>query len=143
MKTLKTIERILKHMPTIAVVGFSTKAHKAGFYVPQYLQKHGYRIVPVNPFIEDGLGETAYASLSDIPFEVDVVEVFRRPEYVRPIIDEAIAIGAKAIWLQRDITNADGRALADSAEVIYIENRCMMVEHRHLMQYGWSGQPEQ
>lgn len=135
----RTIERILKTMPTIAVVGFSSNPGKAGFFVPKYMQKHGYRIVPVNPNLERALDETAYPSLTAIPFAVDVVEIFRRPEFVDPFIQEAVAIGAQAIWLQRDITSPTGPIVSADANVLYVENRCMMVEHRHLLQYGWSG----
>ena len=139
MTRFRTIERILKTMPTIAVVGFSSHPYKAGFYVPQYMQKHGYRIVPINPHITTGLGEIAYPSLEAIPFPVDVVQIFRRSELVLPFIESAVTISAKAIWLQRDIIHPDGREFAVKAGLAYVEDRCMMVEHRHLLQYGWSG----
>ena len=139
---LRTIATIIKTMPTIAVVGFSSNSAKAGFYVPQYLQKYGYHIVPVNPHITGGLGETAYAALQDIPFPIDVVQIFRRPEYVDPFIAAAIEIDAQAIWLQRDITSVNGTQLAEQSGLLYVENACMMVEHRHLLQSGWSGTPK-
>lgn len=135
------IDTILKTMRTIAVVGFSSDSTRAGFYVPQYMQRHGYRIMPVNPVISEGLGERAYATLAEIQEPVDVVQIFRRPEHVLAHVQQAIAIGARAIWLQRDITSEAGRQLAEAAGLLFVEDRCMMVEHRHLLQYGWSGLP--
>lgn len=142
MNRLKRIEHILKTMPTIAVVGLSSQPSKAGFYVPKYMQKHGYRIVPVNPYLTTALGELAYPTLESIPFAVDVVQIFRQPQFVPPFVEDAIAVGAKAVWLQRDITFDNGPALAEQAGITYVQNRCMMVEHRHLVQYGWTGKPK-
>lgn len=133
------IDTILKTMRTIAVVGFSSNPSRAGYYVPQYMQRHGYRILPVNPNLTAALGEPTYASLRDIDEPVEVVEIFRRPEHVLPHVQEAIEIGVKAIWLQRDIVNEEARRLAEAAGLLFVQDRCMMVEHRHLLQYGWSG----
>jgi predicted CoA-binding protein len=124
------IEQILDHCHTIAVVGFSTRPEKAGWYVPEYMQARGYRIIPVNPQIDAGLGNPAWPTLADIPEPVDVVNVFRRPEHVADVVREALAIGAKAIWVQLGITSAEGRALAQEAGVLYVEDRCMLAEHR-------------
>lgn len=98
--------------------------------MPAYLQEQGYRIVPVNPGHREILGETCYPSLSAIPFPVDVVEVFRRPEMVPPVIDEAIAIKARAIWLQSGIAHAEAEEKARKAGLIVVADRCMLVEHR-------------
>jgi predicted CoA-binding protein len=135
------MERILKEMPTIAVVGFSSVPTKAGYYVPDYLHNYGYHIIPVNPNLSHALGVPAYPALSAIPDPVDVVQIFRQPRYVLPFIEEAIAIGARAIWLQQGITSAAGKQLAEAAGVLYVEDRCMLVEHRHVRQSGWDGTP--
>jgi len=115
---------------TIAVVGCSPKPERAGHYVPAYMQERGYKIVPVNPGHEEILGETCYPSLSAIPFPIDVVEVFRRSEDVPPVIDEAIAIKAKAVWLQSGITHPDAEEKARKAGLIVVSDRCMLVERR-------------
>lgn len=99
------IDQILQHYRAIAVVGFSSKKNKAGYYVPAYLQQHGYRIIPVNPYLEVGLGQPAYPNLESIPEPVDLVLLFRRPEHIPPCVDSAIQIGAQAVWMQLGILN--------------------------------------
>ncbi len=138
MNRHKTIQHILKSYHTIAVVGFSSQLSKAGYYVPDYMQRHGYKIIPVNPYLESALGEPAYPTLRDIPQKVEVVQIFRRPQYVVPFVEEAIEIGAKAIWLQLDIINDEARKLAQEAGLHFVQNSCMLVEHRHLKQYEGS-----
>ena len=102
----QVIPKILNETKTIAVVGFSRSPSKAGYYVPAYLQGQGYRIIPVNPNLAEGLGVPAYPSLKDIPEPVDLVLIFQRSENVPPFIDQAIAIGAKGVWMQSGIANA-------------------------------------
>ena len=114
MNTHQKISHILKNYQSIAVVGFSSRLSKAGFYVPEYMQRHGYMITPVNPNLRYGLGEKAFPDLSSIPHPIEVVEVFRRPEFVVSVVEEAIAVGAKAVWLQRDIVSEEACLLYTS-----------------------------
>ncbi len=124
---------ILHEAQTIAVVGASSNPERAGYYIPEYLQKHGYRIVPVNPNYDEVLGERCYASLEDIPFPVDVVEVFRRPEFTPDVARQAVAIGAKALWLQLGISNDEARRIAQEGGLRYVEDECMGPQHRRLL----------
>ena len=124
----EAVERILA-MKTIAVVGCSPKPQRPSHYVAEYLKEQGYRIVPVNPGHKEILGETCYPCLSDIPFPVDVVDVFRRPELVLPIIEEALRIKAKALWLQDGITHPEGEALARQAGLLVVSDDCMLRRH--------------
>ena len=117
-------------MQTIAVVGFSTRTEKAGYYVPAYLQEQGYRIIPVNPTLDEGLGEKAYPDLAAIPEPVDLVLIFRRSEAVPPFVDAAIAIGAPAVWMQLGISHAAAAAQARAAGLDVVEDACMLREHK-------------
>ena len=128
----QTIEKILRETKNIAVVGFSRRPSRAGYYVPAYLQQQGYRILPVNPYAEEGLGEPAYPTLQAIPEAVDLVLLFQRSENVPPFVDEAIAIGAKGVWMQTGIRNAAAAAKAQEAGLDVVQDRCMMIEHRNL-----------
>lgn len=125
------IRKVLS-LKTVAVVGCSPKPERAGHYVPAYLKEQGYRIVPVNPGHEEILGEKCYRTLSDIPFPVDVVEVFRRSEDVPPVVEEAIRIKAKAVWLQSGISHPDAEAQARRAGLLVVSDECMLVRHRQL-----------
>lgn len=125
-----TIDKILAETRTIAVVGFSSRAQKAGYYVPAYLQEHGYRIIPVNPNLTEGLGEPAYAALTLVPEPVDLVLIFQRSENVPPFVEEAIEIGARAVWLQLGIANETAAAQAAAAGLEFVQDACMLVEHR-------------
>lgn len=133
MEQAQTIQTILQETKRIAVVGFSSKKHKAGYYVPAYLQEHGYNIIPVNPHLEQGLGEKAYGALSDIPDPVDLVLLFQRSENVPPFVDEAIAIKAKSVWMQLGIQHAEAAQKAEEAGLLVVQNACMLVEHREKM----------
>ena len=126
-------EKILTASRTIAVVGLSANPLRPSHGVARYLQRVGYRIIPVNPNVEEVLGERAYPSLRDIPQPVDVVEVFRRSEFVGPIVDDAIAIKASAVWLQDGVVDeaAAGRARASGLDVVMDD--CMM--RRHAQQF--------
>ena len=118
---------------TIAVVGASNKPERAGHYIPRYLKSQGYRIVPVNPNYDVVLGETCYPSLKEIPFSVDIVEVFRRPEHCEEVARDAIAIGAKVLWLQLGITCEPAKKVATEAGLTYVEDACMGPEHKRLV----------
>ncbi len=126
---LQTIEKILRTAHTIATVGLSDDPDKPSHRVPSYLQQNGYRIIPVNPRLETALGERAYASLSDVPEAIDVVQVFRRSDQVGPIVDEAISAGAKAVWMQLGIADEDAAAKARAAGLDVVMNQCMKVQH--------------
>ena len=127
----EAIDKILAETKTIAVVGFSSRTHKAGYYVPAYLQEQGYRIIPVNPFLNEGLGEKAYPDLPSVPKPVDLVLIFQRSGNVPPFVDQAIEIGAKAVWMQQGIYNETAAAKARAAGLDVVQDACMMVEHRH------------
>lgn len=126
------IRKMLAHVQTIAVVGFTKDPVKAGNYVSEYLHDAGFRIIPVNPSVDVAWGEPAYASLRDIPDPVDLVLVFRRssfcPEVARDVL--AMAHRPQVLWLQSGITSPEARDIAEAAGVDYVENRCLMVEHR-------------
>jgi len=127
----QSIEHILKTAKTIAVVGFSSRPSRAGYYVPAYLQQQGYRIIPVNPYLKEGLGEKAYPDLLSIPEPVDLVLIFQRSEKVPPFVTQAIQINAKAVWMQLGIYNQAAAAAARSAGLDVVMDACMMVEHRN------------
>lgn len=120
---------ILTETKTIAVVGLSSQPSRAGYYVPAYLQRHGYHIIPVNPHLTQALGERAYASLTAVPHSIDLVLIFQRSEKVPPFVDEAIAVGAKAVWLQSGIRHEAAAAKARAAGLLVVQDACMMVEH--------------
>jgi hypothetical protein len=125
-------QEVLRNSKTIAVVGLSSDPMKASFEVSEYMQRNGYRIIPVNPRETKVLGEKAYASLEEVPGQVDVVNVFRRPEQTPQVVRSAIAIGARAVWLQLGIANEEARAIAAEAGIAYVEDRCLLIEHRKM-----------
>ena len=114
---------------TIAVVGLSSDPGRPSYDVARYLQRAGYRIIPVNPNETEVLGERAYASLRDIPEPVDVVDVFRRPAFVPAIVDDAIAVGAPVLWLQQGVVDTASAERARAAGLAVVMDRCMKVEH--------------
>jgi len=128
------LRALLGEARTIAVVGLSPRPSRPSNQVAAYLQQHGYRIVPVNPYVEEVLGERAYASLPDIPEDVriDVVDVFRRPEYTPEVARQAVRIGARALWLQADIVNDEARRIAEEGGLEVVMGVCLRVEHRRL-----------
>lgn len=135
MNQTETIHRLLREVNTIAVVGLSRRKSRAGYYVPEYLQAQGYRIIPVNPYLDYALGEKAYPDLQSIPEPVDLVLFFRRPEAIPPIVEDAIEIGADAIWMQLGIVNEEAAARAREAGLDVVMDTCMMVEHRRRGQW--------
>ena len=130
------VQRILETTKTIAVVGLSDKPDRDSYQIASYLQQQGYRIIPVNPRIKGVLGEKAYPSLRDVPDPVDVVDIFRRSEDVPPIVEDAIAIGAKVIWMQAGIVNEEAAARAEAAGLAVIMDACMRSAHRTLRASG-------
>jgi uncharacterized protein len=126
------IREILTSARTIAVVGLSENPDRPSHGVAAYLKAHGYRIIPVNPGVGEVLGEKAYARLEDVPEKIDVVDVFRRPEHVPEIVDSAIAVGAKVVWLQDGIVHEAAAAKARAAGLRVVMDRCMLRDHRSL-----------
>lgn len=127
---------ILRAARTVAVVGLSPNPARPSHRVARYLQGRGYRIVPVNPTVETVLGERSYPSLAAIPEPVDVVDVFRRSEEVPPVVDEAVRIGAKALWMQEGVVHEAAAAKARAAGLAVVMDRCMLKEHSRLAQAG-------
>jgi predicted CoA-binding protein len=125
-------EKILRESKTIAVVGLSSNPARASFGVSRYMQKQGYRIVPVNPAEESVLGEKSYASLTEIPFPVDCVNVFRRPEFVPEIVDGAIAMGAKSVWMQDGVVHEEAAAKARASGLDVVMDDCVFRQHMAL-----------
>jgi predicted CoA-binding protein len=134
------ITRILGSARTVAIVGLSPNELRPSNFVGYYLQRHGYRVIPVNPRESEILGATSYASLSEIPERVDVVDVFRRPEAVPAIAEEAVAIGAGALWLQFGVISPEGAEIAARGGLDVVMDRCLKVEHaRHRGRMHWLG----
>lgn len=127
------IKAILRSTRTIASVGLSDNPRRAAAGIGQYLRAQGYRVIPVNPTAERILGEKAYPDLLSVPEQVDVVQVFRRPEDVPPIVEQAIEIGAKVVWLQQGIVNEQAAKAAEAAGLQVVMDRCMMQEHIRLI----------
>ena len=134
MTEIDTMRHILSTCRTIAVVGLSPKPHRASFDVSRAMQARGWRIIPINPNAAEILGETAYPSLTEAArhVSIDLVNVFRNSDDVPPVVTEAIAIGAKAIWLQLGIEHAQAAAEAQAARLAWVQNKCLMVEQSRL-----------
>lgn len=130
---VKKIRRILGDSKTIAIVGLSPKPHRPSHQVAQYLKTSGYTIIPVNPGHDTLLGLTCYPNLQAIPIPVDLVDIFRRPEAITDIVDDAIAIGAKYIWMQEGIINNEAAAKAEAAGLLVVMNRCTKIDHMNLL----------
>ena len=136
----ETIQRVLHHAKTIAVVGLSKNELRASYFVAFYLRRHGYRVVPVNPRESAILGETSYRSLTDVPGPVDIVNVFRAPQALPGIAEEAVAIGAKSLWCQFTVVNEEGGRIAEEGGLSVIMDRCIKVEHaRYVGRMHWLG----
>jgi predicted CoA-binding protein len=134
------IQRVLHTAKTIAVVGLSSNELRASYFVGYYLKRHGYRVIPVNPRESEILGETCYASMRDVPVPVDIVNVFRAPDALPGIAQDAVAIGAGTLWCQFGVINADGARIADDGGVTVIMDRCLKVEHaRYMGRMNWLG----
>jgi hypothetical protein len=124
------IAETLQRAKTIAVIGLSSNPLRPSHGVTVYMQSHGYRIIPVNPNIEECLGEKAYPSLSDVPEKIDIVNIFRRPEFVPEIVDEAIRLKVPTIWMQEDVIHEKAAEKARQAGIFVVMNRCILKEHR-------------
>ena len=125
-----TILELLKNYKTIAVVGLSSNPMRPSFGVTEYMQGAGYRIIPVNPNETEVLGERSYARLEDVPVRIDIVNVFRRAEEVPPVVESAIRIGAKVVWMQSGIENEEAAEKARAAGLLVVEDACILIEHR-------------
>jgi len=126
------VRQLLTTARTVAVVGLSDKQDRESYRVAAYLQLQGYRIIPVNPAVSSVLGEKAYARLEDVPEKIDIVDIFRRPEAVPPLVDSAIAVGARAVWMQLGIAHNAAADKARAAGLQVIMNKCILIEHRRL-----------
>jgi predicted CoA-binding protein len=126
-------ENLLRNAKTIAVVGLSSRRSRPSYGVSEYMQSKGYRIIPVNPNETEILGEKVYASLEAIPFPIDIVDVFRRPECVPEIVDAAIRIGAKGIWMQEGVVHDEAAGHARAAGLEVVMDRCILKEHRKML----------
>jgi uncharacterized protein len=124
------IGELLKTAKTIAVVGLSNNPMRPSHGVSAYMQRQGYRIIPVNPEIESCLGERAYASLADVPEKIDIVDIFRRSEFVEPIVDLAIQLKIPAIWMQEGVIHEKAAEKARAAGALVVMDRCILVEHQ-------------
>ena len=120
---------LLARTQTIAVVGLSNNPLRPSYGVAAYMQSHGYRIIPVNPRISESLGETSYATLADVPEKIDLVNIFRRSEYVDEIVDQAIQLKAPAVWMQEEVINERAAEKARQAGIFVMMDRCILKEH--------------
>lgn len=127
-----SIAEILRTSKTIAVVGLSSRRFRPSYGVSEYMQTSGYRIIPVNPKESEVLGEKAYATLDEVPEPIDIVNIFRRPEFVPEVIDAAIRKGARVIWMQEGIEHQEAAKKAEAAGLTVIMDRCILKEHRKL-----------
>jgi predicted CoA-binding protein len=127
--TSAEIAQILRDAHTIAVVGLSDKPDRDSYHVAAYMQQQGYRIIPVNPAVSQVFGEKSYARLEDVPEKIDIVDVFRRPEAVPEVVDAAIAVGAKVVWLQEGIAHNAAAEKARAAGLQVVQNKCILKEH--------------
>ncbi len=129
---MASIRELLGTARVIAVVGLSSKKSRPSFGVSQYMQRAGYRIIPVNPGETEVLGEKAYPSLDAVPEKIDIVDIFRRSEFVAEIVDQAIQAGALAVWMQEGVIHEDGAAKARAAGLTVVMDRCILKEHQKL-----------
>ncbi len=129
---IELLRKVLGETRTIAVVGLSQNWHRPSNFAAKYMQQHGYRVIPVNPAYDEVLGETCYPSLSDIPEAVDMVDCFRKPEDLAAILEQAIAIGARSLWLQLGVINLEVARAAHAAGLDVIMDRCVKIEHARL-----------
>lgn len=132
MTDIPTLRRVLKEARTIAVVGLSADWFRPSYFAAKYMQEHGYRIIPVNPKYPEILGEQCYPDLRAIPEKVDIVDVFRKPADAAPIAEDAVAIGAKTLWLQIGVINEEARRIAETAGLTVVMDRCVKIEYARL-----------
>ena len=132
MDDINTLRRILHDSRVLAVVGLSASWHRPSYFAAKYMMDHGYRVIPVNPQYKEVLGQKCYASLRDIREKVDLVDVFRKSSDVMPIAEDAIAIGAKVLWQQIGVKNAEAAEKARAAGLDVVMDRCVKIEHGRL-----------
>lgn len=132
IESAEELKEIFQTCRTIAVVGCSPKPERAGHYIARFLQQQGYRVIPVNPGHKELVGERCYPSLRDIPEPVDMVDCFRRPEEMLSVVDDAIAIGAKVIWMQLGVINEEAAARAEAAGLKVVMDRCPKIDYPNL-----------
>jgi uncharacterized protein len=130
---MHNVSELLRSSHTIAVVGLSSKRYRPSYGVAEYMQNAGYRIIPVNPFETEILGETAYAALGEVPEHIDIVDIFRRSEFVPELVDTAIRIGAGAIWMQEGVVHEAAAAKARAAGLEVVMDRCILKDHRRML----------
>ena len=133
MNSDEMMEDILLSTKTIASVGLSSNQEKESYWIASYLKEQGYQIIPVNPTADEILGEKAYPNLESIPDKIDVVQVFRKPEDVPPVVDDAIKVGAKVVWMQEGIVNEEAAQKAREAGLQVVMDACMRATHRRLI----------
>jgi predicted CoA-binding protein len=135
-----TIQRVIHSAKTVAIVGLSKNQMRASFFVGFYLRRHGYRVIPVNPRESEVLGEQSYKTLTDVPGRVDIVDVFRAPDALPGIAEEAVAIGASNLWCQFTVINQEGGRIAEAGGLSVVMDRCLKVEHaRYIGRMHWLG----
>lgn len=140
MSTIAQLRRILKNSHTIAVVGLSADWYRPSYFAAKYMQEHGYRIIPVNPKYPEILGEKCYPDLTSIPEKIDIVDVFRKSEDCVPIARDAVAIGAKTLWMQIGVINDEAARIAEAAGLEVVMDRCVKIEYARLFGgLGWFG----
>ncbi len=125
----RAIEELLRSAHTIAVVGLSNKRWRPSYGVSEYMQRAGYRIIPVNPALGEVLGERCYPDVESVPEPIDIVDIFRRSELVPEVVDAAIRVGAKAIWMQEGVVHEESAARARAAGLMVVMDRCLLKEH--------------
>lgn len=126
------LRRILMQNRTIAVVGLSANWHRPSFFAAKYMLEHGYKVIPVNPSYDEVLGQKCYPALREVPQKVDMVDCFRRAEEIPAIVDEAVAIGARVLWMQLGVINPDAARKAEAAGLEVVMDRCVKIEHARL-----------
>jgi predicted CoA-binding protein len=137
MDEAKQIAELLRSAKTIAVVGLSDNPMRTSYGVSEYMQEQGYRIIPVNPMIRKSLGETAYRSLSEVREKIDIVNVFRRSEFVLEVVEEAIRLKVPAIWMQEGVVHETAAEKARAAGIFVVMDRCILKEHRRVVTGKW------
>jgi predicted CoA-binding protein len=129
---MAAIPDLLRKSRTIAVVGLSSKRFRPSYGVAEYMQEQGYRIIPVNPNESEVLGEKSYRSIEDVPEHIDIVDIFRRSEFVGPIVESAIRVGANAVWMQEGVVHEEAAQKARDAGLAVVMDRCILKEHMRL-----------
>ena len=140
MSTIAELRRILKTNHTIAVVGLSADWYRPSYFAAKYMQEHGFKIIPVNPKYDEILGEKCYPNLKAIPEPVEIIDVFRKPDDCVPIAQDAVAIGAKVLWLQLGVVNEEAARVAEAGGLEVVMDRCVKIEYARLFGgLGWFG----